>query len=124
VQPRLLLLVPAVALLVLLSTAMALCLSALHVYFRDVRYLVAAALTVWIYATPIIYPMKLLGPNVAHVVDLNPVTGIVILFHFATVGGTEQWRLPVVVSIFATVVLFAAGIEMNRRHDRLFVDLL
>src|SRR5205085_11246964 len=53
--PKVLLLVPGVALVALLATSFALVLSALHVYFRDIRFLVTAALTVWLYVTPIIF---------------------------------------------------------------------
>ena len=51
-------------------------------------------------------------------------TGIVALFHLATVGGHRALVRPVVVSLAATVVLGRVGLEAQRRHDRLFVDLL
>jgi lipopolysaccharide transport system permease protein len=122
--PRLLLLVPGVILLVALAASLSLCLAALHVYFRDVRFLVQAALVVWFYATPIAYPRALLGPRLGSLLDLNPVTGVVVIFHEATVGRAGPLVRPVVVSVVVTVVLAVLAIEGNRRHDRLFVDLL
>jgi lipopolysaccharide transport system permease protein len=122
VGPRLLLLIPASLLLVVFSVALSLVLGALDVYFRDVKYLVQAAVMVWIYVTPILYPQTLLrrfGPWL----DANPLTGIVVLFHMATVGA-GHWVRPVLVSLLATLVLLVAGLEAQRRHDRLFVDLL
>jgi ABC-type polysaccharide/polyol phosphate export permease len=119
----LLLLVPGVALLLAFTAALTLVASALHVYFRDVKFLVQAALLVWIYVTPILYPKDLLG-GLAGWVDLNPMTGIVTLFHKATVGGAEAWVRPVGLSLLATVALGVIGVEAQRRHDRLFVDLL
>lgn len=121
--PALLLVVPGILLLVAFTTALTLVASALHVYFRDVRFLVQAALLVWMYMTPIIYPKDLLG-GLAGWVDLNPLTGVVTLFHKATVGGTEPWLRPVGFSLLATVLLGAVGLEAQRRHDRLFVDQL
>ena len=56
IGPQVLLLVPACVILVLISIALSLVLASLHVYFRDVRYLVSAALLVWFYLTPILYP--------------------------------------------------------------------
>ena len=118
-----LLLVPATALLVTLSLALGLVLGALDVYFRDVKFLVQAALLVWIYLTPILYPQHLLqklGPWL----DVNPLTGVVVLFHMATVGSGGPWVRPVLVAIGATIVLMVVGAEGQRRHDRLFVDQL
>ena len=121
---RLLLLIPAVVLLAALSAALSLCLAALHVYFRDVRFLVAASLLVWFYLTPIAYPRHLLGSRLGTLIDFNPMTGVVLLFHAATVGGDGPWRRALIVSVLATVLLTAVAVEVNRRHDRLFVDLL
>ncbi len=121
--PRLVLLLPGILLLVGFTVGLSLVTSALHVYYRDVRFMLQAALLLWLYATPIIYPKDLLG-RLAPWVDLNPMTGIVTIFHKATLGGEEAWVRPVAVSLGITVVLLIAGLEAQRRRDRLFVDLL
>jgi lipopolysaccharide transport system permease protein len=123
VTPWLLVLLPATLLLVAFTVALGLVLSALDVYFRDVKFLVAAAFLVWIYVTPVVYPqsaLKHLGPWL----DFNPMTGIVDLFHLAVLGPVEPWHRAVIVTGVVTVALFVAGIELQRRYDRLFVDLL
>lgn len=121
--PWLLILLPASLLLFLFTMGLALVLSALNVYFRDVRYLTGAALVVWIYATPIVYPQSALG-GLGRWLDFNPLTGIAELFHLAVLGPFEDWHRAVLVSVAATVALLVAGIEAHRRFDRLFVDLL
>lgn len=123
VGPELLWLVPGVILLVAFTTALAMVLAALHVYFRDVRFLVQAALLVWFYVTPIIYPPSRLG-GLRDVIELNPMTGIVTLFHAAVVGSQGEWVKPVVVSVVATLLLIGVAVAVYRRHDRLFVDQL
>jgi lipopolysaccharide transport system permease protein len=120
---RLLWLLPATAALLAFTGALSLVLSALHVYFRDVRFLVAAALIVWFYVTPIAYPPQLLG-GLRPFVDLNPMTGVVLLFRAAVVGAGTDWRRPLAVTAGTTLLLLVAGFEGQRRHDRLFVDLL
>ncbi|HZQ83515.1 MAG TPA: ABC transporter permease [Acidimicrobiales bacterium] len=121
--PRLLLLVPAVALLLAFTLALGLALSALHVYFRDVKFLVQAGLLVWFYVTPIAYAKSMLG-GLSRIVDFNPVTGIVALFQTAAVGAPPHWQRALLVSVVTTVVLGGVALEAQRRHDRLFVDLL
>jgi ABC-type polysaccharide/polyol phosphate export permease len=120
---RLLLLVPACALLVAFVASTGLVLSALHVYFRDVRHLVSAGLLLWFYGTPIFYPPSLLG-EARGLLDFNPATGIVSLFRLATIGSPDPWARAVIVSVATTVVLLFVALEIYRRHDRLFADRL
>jgi lipopolysaccharide transport system permease protein len=120
---RLLLLIPATVLLILFTTSLSLCLAALYVYFRDVKYLVQASLMVWIYITPALYPQHLLG-RYAWLMDANPLTGIVNLVHAATVGGTRAAGPALILSVVVTIALTVIAAETQRHHDRLFVDLL
>lgn len=116
-------LVPAISLLIAFVMSLGLVLSALHVYFRDVRFLVQAALLVWLYVTPILYPENLLG-HLAPLVKANPLSGIISLFHLAVLGTYGPSLAELAVSILATVILAVVAAETQRRHDRLFVDLL
>jgi lipopolysaccharide transport system permease protein len=121
---KVLLLVPGVALVALLATSFALVLSAIHVYFRDVRFLVTAALTVWLYVTPIIFQVDQLPEVLRPFVRLNPMTGVVELFRFATVGASPDWEVSLLVTGVWVVVLVVAALQLHRRFDRLFADRL
>lgn len=123
IGPQVLLLVPACVILVLISIALSLVLASLHVYFRDVRYLVSAALLVWFYLTPILYPPQLLH-GLANVLDFNPMTGVLLIFRTATVGPDSDWHRPLIVSLVTMVVCLALALEIYRRRDRLFADEL
>lgn len=120
---RILLLLPGVVFLILFTTALNLCAAALHVYFRDVRYIVIAGLMLAFYITPIVYPASTLhsiGPWLA----LNPMTGIIGVFQLAAAGPFGPLLHPLIVSGAATLLLLVIGLEANRRRDRLFVDQL
>ena len=121
--PRILLLVPAAALAVAFSGALGMVLGALYVYFRDLKFVVFAGLLVWLYITPVVYPLSVLGPA-GRFFNLNPLTGIVGLFQTAAVGSPSPSGLALGVSIGTTVVLAVLAVAIHRRHDRLFVDLL
>ncbi|HVA75174.1 MAG TPA: ABC transporter permease, partial [Acidimicrobiales bacterium] len=121
-KPQLVLLLPGILLLAAFVTGLSLCVSALNVYFRDVKFLVLAALLVWMYVTPIVYPMSVLG-GLKFIAEANPLTGVVSLFHMATVGSRGPWVVPLIVSLCTTFFLLVVGTEAHRRHDRLFVDL-
>lgn len=121
-SPRVLLLPAASVLLVAFTVSLGALLGALQVYFRDVRFVLQAAMLVWIYMTPIIYPADRLG-RFEGLLDFNPLTGVVAISRYATLGSHGSPR-AVVVAVIATLVLAVTAIEVHRRHDRRFVDLL
>jgi ABC-2 type transport system permease protein len=80
--------------LMLFTTALSLWVSALNVRYRDVQHLVALALLIWFWFTPIVYPSGLLaaprvagrevfGVSVYHLLLANPMTDIVMGFQRA-----------------------------------------
>jgi lipopolysaccharide transport system permease protein len=121
--PEVLWLVPGIVLGTALATAFSVVLSALHVYFRDVRYLVQAALLVWVYLTPVFYPLSAIG-GAQRFLLVNPMTGVIELYRAATVGAEAGWIAAVLWSIAWCIGLMLVGIGLHRRYDRVFVDLL
>jgi ABC-type polysaccharide/polyol phosphate export permease len=82
-----------------------------------------AAVLVWFYITPIVYPASSLA-SVGKYFPYNPMTGIIGIFQFAAAGSYGPMQKQIIVSVVVTAVLLVIGIEANRRHDRLFVDKL
>ena len=92
------------------TSALALLVSALAVHFRDVRDILANVLTLWFFATPIIYPMSLdTVQKYKWLFNANPFTHLAvsyqeILFYYGPIG---HWRWLVALGI-ASVLLFLA----------------
>ncbi|MDQ2648678.1 MAG: ABC transporter permease [Actinomycetota bacterium] len=120
---RLLWLAPAVALGTVLVASLASVLSALHVYFRDVRYIVQASLIPWFYLTPVFYPLDAIG-GLRPWIEANPITGVVQLARAGTVGIEGPWLTSVAWTLGWSASLFVVALLVHRRHDRIFVDLL
>jgi lipopolysaccharide transport system permease protein len=120
---RIVLILPGILLLVAFTFSLGLVTSALHVYFRDVRFIVQAAVLVWFYITPIVYPASALH-GLGKWLSINPMTGIIGIFQFAAAGPYGPMARGIAVSFAVTIVLFVVGLQANRRHDRLFVDHL
>ena len=119
-----LLLVPATVLMTALTVAFALLTSAMHVYFRDVRYIIVAAVTAWFYITPVLYPIELASGALETLIRLNPVTGVVELFRAATVGADPGWLGTVGITCVWIVVVGVIATALQHRFDRVFSDLL
>jgi lipopolysaccharide transport system permease protein len=120
---RLLLLPAAIALMTLLVSALSLVLSAIHVHVRDVRYLLEAASRALFYATPVFYPLHQVG-GLKDVLAVNPFTGATELLRAATIGADAEWLPSLWWSIGWTALLLVVGVELHRRLDRTFSDLL
>jgi ABC-type polysaccharide/polyol phosphate export permease len=69
-----------VAVQLLLTTGLALLVAALTVHFRDVRDLLQNLLTVWFFATPIIYPLSNAPAQWRRVLELNPFTHLAVAY--------------------------------------------
>ncbi len=124
-QADVVLLVPATILMVVFVAALTLLLGGLHVYFRDLRFIVQASILAWFYGTPVIYPLDQATGMLRTILLLNPATGMVTLFR-ASVSNTGTTGIgPALVATCAwTIALLVAALLLHARRDRVFVDLL
>ena len=119
----LLLLIPATLLLMGLTIGFALFFSALHVYFRDMRYIVQAIMFPWLFASAVMYPLSLLGP-LQRWVKYNPVIGMIQMYRVSFGVHGQGNRELILISFIWVFVLIAISLPLYRRYDRVFCDLL
>ena len=125
IEPTLPILVPAVLLTVVLAGSLSLLLAALHVYFRDVRYMVTAAMQPWFFLTPVLWSSEQMPDSLRAVLRWNPAAGPIELAHLAIVGEAgDDWIFSVAVCLVASVALLAVALRVHTRYDRVFGDLL
>jgi len=97
--------------------------SALTTKYRDLTKLLGFVVQLWMYATPIIYPLSTIT-NVRRqlIMSLNPITSIVETFKFGVLGtGTFSWWALAYSFVFM-VVLLGIGILIFNRVQRSFMD--
>jgi len=110
-------------LLAIFATGLAMALSVLAVYFRDVSYLWAIVIQVWFFATPIVYPPSLLEARapgwVNNVLKLNPMNGFVEtyrrLLYDAGSPGLPTFLGLVITSFASLAIGWAIFNRMSRR---------
>lgn len=125
------LLLPAAALLAwLLVVSAGALLSMLHVYSRDVRYIVQAAMLVLFYGTPIIYfleaesGVRALPSNLVPFVLANPATGVVQLNRLVVTGQAAHVGVAVAVTLGWVLVLTVLTLLSYSRRERVACDRL
>jgi lipopolysaccharide transport system permease protein len=106
------------------SLGAGLCLSALNVQFRDVRYTVPFLIQLWLFATPIAYPSSLLSDPWRTLYGLNPMVGVVEGFRWALLGTISFHGSTVIVSALIALALLAGGAFYFRRMEKTFADVV
>jgi lipopolysaccharide transport system permease protein len=111
-------------LLVLFTLGVTLATSALNVFYRDVNPVVQIGLQLWLYLTPVAYPLSLVPDAYRPFFLLNPLTGIVEGLRAVLVfGRAPEWDV-VAVSAALTVTLFVAALVLFKRVDKYFADVI
>jgi ABC-type polysaccharide/polyol phosphate export permease len=110
-----------VAVQLLLTLGLALLLSALTVHFRDVRDLLSNLLTLWFFATPIIYPLSQVPPQVRRLLNVNPFTHLAVSYQEVLFkpGPFTEWQRLLAVGVGSGVVFLAGYFVFNRLRDTL-----
>ena len=116
--------IPGALLSVLITAGFGLVLSALHVYFRDIRYLVQAVMSVLFYLSPIIYAVQSAPGALRHIVGYGPMAGPIEFMRLGTGGADNNWPATVGVGVAWFVVTAGFGLWLQSKYDRVFVDLM
>jgi len=99
-------------------------LSALNVKYRDFRYVLPFLTQLWLFASPIVYPVSMVPEKWRLIYALNPMAGAVEGFRWALLGaGTNPWPLVAVSALSATAMLLV-GIMHFKRTENFFADLI
>lgn len=99
-----LLAVYAAVFLMLFTLGMGYILSALFVFFRDTQHLYSVLLTIWMYATPVMYPIEILPEYIRPLLEVNPMYIFIDFVRELTLRNTVPN-----ISSFALCALWGAG---------------
>lgn len=105
----------------MLTLGLALLLSVLTVHFRDLRDLVGNLLTLWFWATPIIYPTDIIPERWRPLLNLNPFTHLAIAYQEVLFvdGPYEGWPRLLLLGVAAFGVLLGGYFVFDRLRDTL-----
>jgi lipopolysaccharide transport system permease protein len=98
-------------------------LAALTVAYRDFTHLTPFILQVWMYVTPVIFPVTVVPPQWRWLLLLNPMTGVVDGFRSAFLARPFDMQ-AIGISLFVSAVVFALGIAYFEKVERRFADII
>lgn len=108
---------------VLVALAVGLWLAAINVRYRDVKYAIPFLIQLWLFASPVAYSSDLVPEEFRAIFSLNPMTGVIDAFRWATLGGPLP-DTTIVVSAAATLIILVGGLAYFRRVERSFADTI
>jgi lipopolysaccharide transport system permease protein len=105
-----------------LSLGIGIIITSLTTKYRDLRFLIQFGIQLWMYATPIIYPLSSLDGKLKLIALINPLTSIIEAFKYAFLGqGTFDLYYLLYTTIFTISTLFIGVIIFNRTEQN-FMD--
>lgn len=121
-HPRMLLIFPLVVQTCLLALGVGLISSCLGAKYRDFSYIITLVMNLWMYVTPVVYPMSLTGGWMNLILTLNPMTPIVSNFKWAFLGSGYFMGGSWVLSMITTIIVAFIGITWFSKVEKTFAD--
>ena len=113
-----------VGLTFLCSVGVGLWLSALNVQYRDIRYVIPFLIQLWMFVSPVIYPVSMVKEKYQWLLALNPMGGVIKAYRASLLGHLPiDWFL---LGISAAIIfaIFVTGLYYFRRMERYFADVV
>jgi lipopolysaccharide transport system permease protein len=108
---------------IMLSVGVGLCIAVATAKYRDLAHVLGLLSQIWLYATPIIYPMSKVPVAWRSIVALNPMTGIVEAFRWLLLGKGTLSPSIMLSSACGTGFVLLLGLHLFRNAERTVVDI-
>jgi lipopolysaccharide transport system permease protein len=106
----------------LLSFGLGILLSSLTTKYKDLKFAMAFLVQLWMYGTPIVYPLSQIPEWLLPYYVLNPMVAIVESFRYAFFGTSVIRMSHIGISWFVTLLLVFFGIVLFSRIEKTFMD--
>ena len=113
-----------VILMALLGLGAGLIITALTTKYRDLSFLITFGVQLLMYGTTVIYPLSSAPLKYKHLIELNPMTGIIEAFRYSFLGKGEFTINSLGYSTMITLVLLISGIVIFNKTEKNFVDTI
>lgn len=121
---KFLLVPPLILVAALLALSIGLWLAPINVRFRDVKHTLPFIIQVWMYASPIVYPLSMVPREWQWAYSLNPMVGVIEGFRWAVFDRGEPNFMALGMSLIVIAALFFGGLLFFRRMELTFADTI
>ena len=96
--------------------------SAITAKYRDLTFAMSFLIQLWMYVTPIVYPLSLVPDNYRIFVALNPMTSAVEIFKYIFLGESSITSNDIIIGLLVTILVFIFGFFAFNRVEKNFMD--
>ena len=121
---QIIMMVPFMLLAMGLALAMGLWLGPINVRYRDIMHTLPFLVQVWMYASPIVYPVSMVPEQWRALYSLNPMVGVIEGFRWALLGTSSPNFQSIAIGAGIIILALLAGIVFFRRKERSFADVI
>jgi len=111
-----------VLMMALLGLGLGLIVTAMTTKYRDLAFLVTFGVQLLMYTTTVIYPLSAAPVKYRHIIELNPMTGIIEAFRYSFLGKGVFTPFSLGYSAIFTIVVLFLGIIIFNKTEKTFVD--
>ena len=121
---NLIFIIPIIAILVLFTLSVVLFTSALVVIWRDLKFVVPLVVQIWMFASPIIYPVSKVPDNLQFFYMLNPMAVVIENFRRVTLFAKEPVFSQILTAAVISVILFFISYYFFKIKEKSFADII
>lgn len=121
---KMLVVIPLMLVAAFLALAIGLWLGPINVRFRDIKHTLPFIIQIWMYASPIVYPLSMVPEQWRWFYSLNPMVGVIEGFRWAVFNQGEPNFTALAMSGVIIVLLLTGGLVFFRRMERTFADVI
>lgn len=105
-----------------LGLGLGMIISALTTKYRDLTFLVTFGIQLFMYATPVIYPLSSAPERYRWLIELNPMTNIIEGMRFSLLGTGSFSYSSLSYTVISTVIILVVGTLIFNKVEKSFVD--
>jgi len=98
--------------------------SAFNLFYRDIQYIIGLVLLLWMYLTPVIYPVELFPEKYRWIFQLNPMAVIINAYRQVILGGGAPNLTSLAIGLGVSLVLLVTGYKMFKKLEGQFADVV
>lgn len=115
---------PILVLQILFILGISLIASAINVYYRDVRYVIPLVIQLWMYISPVIYPVSLVPSHLKYLYMLNPMASLIDSYRRVLILGVKPDFFYLGIASIVIIALLIFSYRFFKKVEMSFADVI
>ena len=107
---------------IIFTAGLSLILAALNLFYRDIQYLLNLVVMLWMYLTPVMYPVEIVPEKYRFIFSLNPMSVIINAYRQTILGGGQPNYSSLAIAFVMSIAVFAVGFYLFKKMEGEFAD--